>query len=184
MKELSLNILDIAENSIAAGARNVRIRIRTDRRSNEMVIEVEDDGKGMNAELLRTVSDPFVTTRTTRKVGLGIPLFRQAAEAAGGTLSIESEPGRGTRVTARMELDHIDRQPLGDLGGTMGALLGANPSVDFDLILEHEGKTFELGSKELKELLGEVPIGSPEIVAWVTEYVREHTSDLYGGVNI
>ena len=117
MRELSLNVLDIAQNSIAAGASLTEITVEEDTAADRVVIIVKDDGRGMTPEQVRRVSDPFYTTRTTRKVGMGIPLFRMAAEMAGGGLTIDSTPGVGTTVTASFVRSHIDRMPLGDMTG-------------------------------------------------------------------
>ena len=131
MFELSLNIMDIAQNSIRADAKNVAIRIGVDAREDMMRIEIEDDGSGMGSEALQAAADPFYTTRTTRKVGLGLPYFAMVAGMCDGGLDISSEPGEGTCVTATMRLSHIDRAPLGDMGQTVALLAGANPGVDF-----------------------------------------------------
>ena len=123
MRELSLNMLDIAQNSIAAGATLVTLAVDCDRAADRLTLTVEDNGRGMTAEQLEQVRDPFFTTRTTRKVGMGIPLFRMAAEMAGGGLQIRSAPGVGTTVEAVFTLSHIDRMPLGDMDGTVTALI-------------------------------------------------------------
>ena len=131
MRELSLNILDIAQNSLSAGAGLVTLTVDEDSGADSLTLRVEDDGRGMDADTLQRVRDPFYTTRTTRKVGMGIPLFRMAAEMTGGSLDIVSEPGKGTAVTASFSLSHIDRMPLGDMAGTVTALIRLNPGVDF-----------------------------------------------------
>lgn len=184
MRELSLHILDIAQNSVTAGARNVSILITTDTQKDEMLIEIVDDGKGMSEELLERVTDPFVTSRTTRKVGMGIPLFKQAAEAAGGDFKICSVLGKGTTVTARFRISHIDRQPMGELEETMAVLIGGSPEVDLSLQARHNGRGFEINTRNMRELLDGVPLNAPEVLKWTREYIREKIDDLYGGAEI
>ena len=123
MKELSLHILDIAENSISAGAKNIEIKIIEDTQADLLQITVQDDGKGMDAETAALLTDPFYTTRTTRKVGLGLPLFKEAAVACNGSMQISSKPGLGTNVVISFQFSHIDRMPLGDLSGTILTLI-------------------------------------------------------------
>ena len=131
MRELSLNVLDIAQNSISAGALLVEIEVIEDSASHELLIGIYDDGKGMTPEQLESVRDPFFTTRTTRKVGMGIPLFKFAAEMTGGRLEMESEVGVGTRVRAYFKTDHLDFTPIGDMTSTMISLITMNLHMDF-----------------------------------------------------
>jgi signal transduction histidine kinase len=135
MPDLSMHILDIVENSTRAGARNVAIEIVEDTPRNLMTITIADDGKGMTPEELRNALDPFYTSKSERKkrVGLGLPLMQRTAEQCGGTLDVVSEPGKGTRVLATMQLDHIDRPPLGDFTETIGIIVTGSPNVDFDV---------------------------------------------------
>lgn len=135
MKELSLNILDIVQNSIRAGAGTIEIEIRESEKENLYVISITDNGSGIPADILVNVTDPFVTTRTKRKIGLGLPLLRYHAEMAGGGLKIQSEQGKGTRVEASFKNDHIDRQPLGDIIGVLKILMAANP--DRNIVYRH-----------------------------------------------
>ncbi|MDR1093080.1 MAG: ATP-binding protein, partial [Clostridiales bacterium] len=137
MRELSLHILDIVQNSIGAGAKTVRIGVAADTARDCLTIIIADDGKGMTKEFAENVTDPFTTTRTTRKVGMGLALFKAAAEDSGGSLKIESELGKGTTVTAVFGLSSIDRVPLGDLAGTMITLIRGAPDVDY--VLEYAG---------------------------------------------
>ena len=131
MRELSLNVLDIAQNSISAGATLIEIDIREDTAGRLLTIRIADDGCGMTPEKLKSVADPFYTTRTTRKVGMGIPLFRMAAEMTGGGFEITSEPGKGTTVTALFHTDHVDFIPLGDICSTVTMLICMNTDRDF-----------------------------------------------------
>lgn len=182
MTELSLHILDIAQNAVAAKATEVAIRIVEE--GTWMTISIADNGRGMSPQLLKRVRDPFTTTRTTRKVGLGIPLFAAAAEATGGGLTIESELGKGTRVTARFQSDHIDCMPLGDMGQTMATLISMSPDIDF--IYEHirQEKGFSLSTKEMRRLLGSVPLSNPEVMLWVRDYVAQQEQSMVGGTSV
>ena len=162
MQDLSLHILDIVENSINAGAKNIEISIREDRARDLLTIEIADDGCGMNDGGLKKAADPFWTTRETRRVGLGLSLFEQAATMAGGTLSIDSQPGVGTRVTASFQFSHIDRKPLGDMANTLLTLIVGNPGVEFSYSYQNDESHVSLNTREIKARLGSVPIGSPE----------------------
>ena len=180
MRELSLNILDIAQNSLSAGAGLVTLTVDEDSGADSLTLRVEDDGRGMDADTLRRVRDPFYTTRTTRKVGMGIPLFRMAAEMTGGSLDIVSEPGKGTAVTASFGLSHIDRMPLGDMAGTVTALIQLNPGVDFVYRHTVDGRSFEMDTRELRAQLGDVPLSEPDVMEWIDGYLREHEDSLGG----
>jgi anti-sigma regulatory factor (Ser/Thr protein kinase) len=173
MEELALHILDIAENSIAAGARHVTIRVSESRREDKLTIEIADDGRGMTQGAHARALDPFYTTRTTRRVGLGLPLFAQAAEAGGGEFSIHSEPGVGTRVVATFELGHPDRQPLGDLASTVLALVVGNPEVDFNFEHEVDGARSNFSSLEIKQELAGAPLNSAAGIAAVQRRLEE-----------
>lgn len=168
-------MLDIAQNSIAAGASLTEITVEEDTAADRVVIIVKDDGRGMTPEQVRRVSDPFYTTRTTRKVGMGIPLFRMAAEMAGGGLTIDSTPGVGTTVTASFVRSHIDRMPLGDMTGTVVALVRMNPERDFRYVRRWNGREFAVDTRELREILGDVPLNTPEVAEWIGAYIEEQT---------
>ncbi len=180
MRELSLNILDIAQNSLSAGAGLVTLTVDEDSGADSLTLRVEDDGRGMDADTLQRVRDPFYTTRTTRKVGMGIPLFRMAAEMTGGSLDIVSEPGKGTAVTASFSLSHIDRMPLGDMAGTVTALIRLNPGVDFVYRHTVDGRSFEMDTRELRAQLGDVPLSEPDVMEWIDGYLREQEDSLGG----
>ena len=136
MQDFSLHILDVAENSITAGASRIGIKIIEDTEKNLFLLEISDNGQGMDEEMFRNARDPFYTTRTTRKVGLGLPLLAQAARECNGDIEIKTAKGEGTTVTATFQYDHIDRKPLGDIEKTMVVLIASNPDIDF--VLEHE----------------------------------------------
>ena len=180
MRELSLNILDIAQNSLSAGAGLVTLTVDEDSGADSLTLRVEDDGRGMDADTLQRVRDPFYTTRTTRKVGMGSPLFRMAAEMTGGSLDIVSEPGKGTAVTASFSLSHIDRMPLGDMAGTVTALIRLNPGVDFVYRHTVDGRSFEMDTRELRAQLGDVPLSEPDVMEWIDGYLREQEDSLGG----
>jgi len=138
MEDLSLHILDIAENSLRAGAQNVDIRLIEDKSSNRLILEIEDDGKGMDAETLKQAANPFFTTKENRKYGLGLSLLAQASEQAGGKVKIEVKPDRGVRIVATFDNDHIDRKPIGNIDKTMRILQASHPDVEFSF--EHSIK--------------------------------------------
>ncbi len=174
MKEISLNILDIAQNSITANADMVRIEITEDTGADKMMVTITDNGKGMSEELLASVTDPFTTGRTTRRVGLGIPLFKHAAELTGGSFDINSKLGEGTSVSAIFGLSHIDRQPLGDIASTMHQLAVMNENTDFCYVHSINGQIFEFNTREIKKILGGVPLNTPEVSIWLLEYLKEN----------
>jgi anti-sigma regulatory factor (Ser/Thr protein kinase) len=178
MKELALHILDIIENSITANAKNVITYINEDETSDLYEIKIVDNGKGMNDETLRKVQDPFFTTRTTRKVGMGISLFKQAAMRCGGSLSIKSKPGTGTEVITKMQLHHIDRQPLGDIAGVFVQLFCSYPNVDFKYIhTTHKGQ-YNFDSEEIKKTLGDIKHINVEIRKFIKEMIQENLDEI------
>ena len=178
MKELSLHILDIAKNSVKAQATLIEIYVTEDESKNLLTIEIKDNGCGMSEEFLKTVKDPFSTTRTTRKVGMGISLFEAAAVQCGGKLDIISEVGVGTRLTTTFELDNIDRAPIGDMAGTMQTLISGSPAIEFIYRHEKNSKVFVLDTRELKQVLGEVPLDTPEVLLWIEGYVNEGLGEI------
>ncbi len=182
MRELSLNILDIAQNSISANATLIEIEVTESSKENSLIIKINDNGCGMSAEMLESVKDPFCTTRTTRKVGMGIPLFKMAAEMTGGSFDIQSAVGVGTRVTAVFKMDSIDFTPLGDIDETIAALVTMNTNIDFVYRLTVDGKQFTLLTTQLKEILGGVPLSDTEVSMWLRGYLQEQTQIIRGGV--
>ena len=181
MRELALNVLDIVENSVKAGAKNVLISVVAE--DNLLTITIKDDGKGMDEEFLNRVTDPFTTTRTTRKVGMGIPLFKMAAEMAGGQFDITSKKREGTTVTATFVLDHIDRMPLGNMAETIVTLLNDDFPTDYVLYVSIDGNEFEFDTKELREQLDGVPVNEPEILLFVKDMINENITHI-GGAKI
>ncbi|NLF35234.1 MAG: sensor histidine kinase [Clostridiales bacterium] len=172
MKELALHILDVAQNSISAGAR--RLALALDARDNVLTVSLADDGCGMSPELLAAVTSPFTTTRTTRKVGLGLPLLRLAAEQTGGRLSVESAPGRGTTVTAVFHTGHIDCPPLGDLAGTLALVVQGSPRLTLSCRHTTPLGSYFFSTEQVRGMLGpDIPLDTPEVILWLTEYLRE-----------
>lgn len=178
MRELSLNVLDIAQNSISANAALIEIELIEDTGANDLMIGIYDNGKGMTPEQVENVRDPFFTTRTTRKVGMGIPLFRFAAEMTGGKLEIDSEVGVGTKVKAYFKTDHLDFTPIGDMASTMISLITMNLNIDFVYRRRIDEKEFTVDTRRLKEILGDVPLNEPSITLWITQYINENTKQL------
>ena len=181
MQELSLNVLDIAQNSIRAGASLTTIRITERRADHFMEISVSDNGCGMSEEQVAHVMDPSFTTRTTRKVGLGVPLLKMGCEMTGGSFSIESEPGKGTAVLAQLGLSHIDRSPLGDICSTIVSLIQCNPDIDFVYTHRTEKGEFSADTREFRAVLEGIPLSSPEVVAFIRAYIGEHLTEIEGG---
>jgi hypothetical protein len=171
MRELSLHLLDIAENSVAAGARKVMITVREDLAADRLYLAVQDDGKGMDAATVARVTDPFVTSRTTRKVGLGLPLLKEAAELCGGYLRITSEVGKGTLVEVEFQHSSIDRMPLGDLASTFMTLLITSSEVNWIFHYQVNQEIFYFDDAPVKEELQEVPLTEPAILAFLRELI-------------
>lgn len=181
MPEISLNILDVAENSTRAGASLIEITVDADMAADRLTVIIRDDGCGMTAEQVSHVTDPFFTSRTTRKVGLGVPFFKYAAESTGGSFTIESQSGKGTTVTAVFVLSHIDRMPLGDITSTIHTLVVYHPESDFLYRYSYCGASFTLDTREFREILGGVPFDEPEISEYIREYLIENKMETDGG---
>ena len=173
MKELSLNILDIAENSVKAKATLTEIIL--DETDETVTLIIKDDGTGMPEEIVKGVTDPFYTTRTTRKVGLGLPLLKMAAEQTGGNVKIDSSQGEihGTTVQAVFYKNHLDFTPLGDVISTITTLIQGHPDTDF--LFEHNknGGQVHLDTRELRQVLEGVPLNTYDVIQWINEYLRE-----------
>ncbi|MEG0367335.1 MAG: ATP-binding protein [Coprobacillus sp.] len=173
MDELALNILDIAYNSIRANASLIQIHIEDSCVNNLISIDIIDNGYGMTKKQVDKVIDPFYTTRTTRSVGLGIPLFKQNAELTGGMFSIDSEVNVGTHVKAEFVKDNIDTPMMGDIVDTIATLIQANENIDYEFIYKSDDISFEMNTKDMKDILGEVKINEPEVILWLKEYIKE-----------
>lgn len=181
MTEISLNVLDVVQNSIRAKASLIQITAVINRLEDRLSITISDDGCGMNEEQIAKVEDPFYTTRTTRSVGLGIPFFKYAAEITGGEFSIHSRAGKGTIVTAIFVLSHIDRMPLGDMTSTMHTLITFNTDVDFVYSYTVDDNTFVLDTREFREILGDVSFDLPDVSTYIKDYLRENEDEVNNG---
>lgn len=179
MRELSLNILDIAQNSISAGASLTEILVKENTAEKTLLIGIYDNGKGMSEEQVKNVQDPFFTTRTTRKVGMGIPLFKLAAEQTGGSFKITSKLGVGTRVDALFKTDSIDFTPLGDIEATVSTIVSMNEDKDFVYTRSVDEKDFVFKSADIKKILDGVPLSEPSVINWIEDYIRENTEQLF-----
>ncbi|MBO6158669.1 MAG: sensor histidine kinase [Firmicutes bacterium] len=181
MKELSLNILDIAENSVKAGAGLTQILI--DEKDQVLTLSIIDDGCGMEPEVVRSVVDPFYTTRTTRKVGMGVPLLKLACEQADGKLTIESVTAKqdpehhGTKVEATFHTDHIDFTPLGDVVSSITTLIQGHPDTDFLFRHTKDGKEVSVDTRQLRQILEDVPLSSWDVIQWIDSFLREQYDD-------
>ncbi|NLL56206.1 MAG: sensor histidine kinase [Clostridiales bacterium] len=178
MRELSLHILDIVQNSVKAEASVIEIDVNI--HDGYINITIKDNGKGMDKELLNSVTNPFTTSRKTRKVGLGIPLIKMAAEKAGGSFKITSEKGVGTVVYSSFQIDHIDRMPLGDISETIVTLL--DDKTDFVWKVRLNEKEFVFDTREVKNQLNPIPIDSVEVLVYLKSYIKENIESIIGGI--
>ena len=181
MRELSLNVMDVAQNSVRAEATLVRITVIESDKDDRLTIVIADNGCGMTQEQVQQVIDPFFTTRTTRKVGLGVPLFKLSAEQTGGSFDIQSEKGVGTTTTATYVKSHVDMTPLGDINDTIKILIQCNPDIDFVYTCTTDNGSFSLDTRELREVLGGVSLDTPDVLEWIADYLEENTKSIYGG---
>ena len=184
MRDLSLHLLDLIQNSVTANAKHVSVELSLDK-DGLFTITITDDGRGMSQELLQRVLSPFATTRTTRKVGLGIPLFQQNARLAGGEVAIRSTLGVGTTLTGTFDTRSIDCLPLGDVPETFASLVLANPSTpEFSLrCVSPEGR-MDFSTEDLRAQLPDVPLNEPEVFAWITDTLREEIQPILGGITL
>lgn len=183
MKELALHILDLVQNSIAAGANLVEIKVDENLKDDMLTIVLKDNGCGMDSEEILRVKDPFVTSRTSRKVGLGIPLMLAACQRCEGDLVIESQKNVGTKLIATFKYSHIDRAPIGNMTETMVCLILGADKVDFIYIHKINQQEFCFDTREIRQALGEeVPLSEPSVLDWIKSYIDEGLSNLRGGV--
>ncbi len=183
MRELSLNVLDIAQNSISAGSVLTEISVEFNTVAERLTIVISDNGCGMDKHKLEQVIDPFYTSRTTRKVGLGVPFYKMAAEMTGGEFDIQSTPGIGTTVKAVFCYTNIDCMPLGDINDTIIALIQCNPGLDFLYTYKIDDKKFTADTREFREILGDVPLDTYEVIQFIRDYLNENTESINGGAN-
>ena len=181
MRELSLNILDIAQNSISAGASLTEIVVNENTKEKTLLIGIYDNGCGMTEEQVKSVIDPFFTTRTTRKVGMGIPLFKMSCEQTGGKFTIESEKGVGTKINALYKTDSVDFTPLGDIASTIVTIVSMNADKEFLYRRVLDDKEFIFSTVEIKKILDGVPLSESSVMNWIEEYLNEQYNELLKG---
>jgi signal transduction histidine kinase len=178
MRELSLHILDVVENGITAGGNCIWIEVEEARQKNQLKIVIRDNGSGMPVEKLENINDPFITSRTTRRVGLGLSLLAAATERCEGTLRVDSEPGKGTAIEATFRFNHIDRAPLGDMAATITTLIMGNPGIDFVYSHRIDGKEFSLDTREIRTEMEDLSLSDPVVIHHLTESIRSALKEL------
>ncbi|MBI9065802.1 MAG: sensor histidine kinase [Salinivirgaceae bacterium] len=178
MKDIAEHILDISQNSISADSTFVEIKIHQSIADNSYTLIIIDNGKGMDKNTVQRVIDPFYTSRTTRKVGLGLPLLKQNAEITGGNFSIQSKVGEGTKVQAEFILDNIDRIPEGDVSGTIVLLVVINPTLDFKFEYATDRGNYIFNTREIKDILGNVPITDNSVRKYLIEMIQENIKEI------
>jgi anti-sigma regulatory factor (Ser/Thr protein kinase) len=178
MKDLALHILDILQNSVTAGSTLIKLQIDENPDEDKYLLKFTDNGKGMDAGMAQQVTDPFYTTRTTRKVGLGLPLLKQNAERTGGNMKIYSLPGKGTRVEVGFGFKHIDRLPTGDIAGTIALTVSSYPEIDFIYTHNTPSGTFIFDTIEIKETLENLPISNPKVITFMKNLIRENLEEI------
>lgn len=174
MKTISDHILDILQNSVRAGATLIEIIVREEKTNDLYTVRIKDDGHGMTSEKIRQATQPFFTTRTTRKVGLGLPLLKQNAEMSGGSLTLESEPGMGTSVTATFGFSHMDRPPMGDITGVLVLTIIGHEGIRFSYSHKTDAGEFEIDTDTLHEIFEDVPLRHPEVREAISELIRSN----------
>ncbi len=177
LRDFSLHIMDVVENGLEAGADLIRITIIEDREANRMEVAISDNGCGIPEKNLPEILDPFYTTRTTRRVGLGLGLFRETSRRCGGDLEVRSVVGEGTEIIATFKMDHIDLPPLGDMAGTMAALMAGAGDSDFVYVHTVDGNRFELDTRQIKIELEGVPVNHPKVIRYITRMIREFLAE-------
>jgi K+-sensing histidine kinase KdpD len=180
MLELALHVLDIAENSSRAQASLIEITIVEDLVRDIFSLEIKDNGQGMDAQTMEKALDPFYTTKKVRRIGLGLPMLKQAANTAQGRFSLQSQVGKGTVVHAEFKHSHIDRQPLGDIAGVITMLILGNPDIDIIYTHRKDGNTYILDTRELREGLGDVPLNNMEVLNLIRDNIKEGLEELNG----
>jgi anti-sigma regulatory factor (Ser/Thr protein kinase) len=178
MLELAAHILDIAENSVRAHATTVEISINENTQKDLLSIQINDDGNGMTKEEIKKAHDPFYTTKKVRRVGLGIPLLADAAQRAGGNLTLKSEKGKGTKLKATFQLSHLDRQPMGNITTTLISLIAGNSDVDFIYKHRHNDRRFALDTRKIRKEIDDVPINHPEILKYIRGVINEGLNEI------
>jgi len=182
LRDISLHLLDIIQNSVKAGATSIKVIISTDRGKDRLTVSVEDNGCGMDAAFLQKVMDPFTTTRTTRKVGMGIPLLKESCEITGGNLVISSTKGVGTALEADFILSSIDRIPIGNIGDTFFGLILDRPDINYRLSFINGENLFVLDCEELRNKMDGVSLNELSICTWIKEWIEEEKKNIFGGI--
>ncbi len=178
LPEISLSILDIAQNSITAGAERIDLNVEVDRKAKTLLFEIRDNGCGMSEEQVLACQDPFYTSRTTRSVGLGVPFLKQSAECTGGSFQIASQPGEGTSMAAMYHTDSIDCMPLGDLASTYHNLVVYNEQIRFVCRYAVDGREFVLDTEEFREILGDISFQEAEVSLYIESFLRENMQEI------
>jgi hypothetical protein len=182
MKEISMHILDIAQNSVTAGSDLIDIDVDSDHKKDLLSVTISDNGCGMNEKMVKDVTDPFVTTRTERRVGLGLPFFQESALSCGGSFKLKSRRGIGTVVEAKYRLSHIDTPPLGDIASTMLALVIPNEKIDFTLEYKVNDQAFDFDTRKIRAALGEgLCFTTPEVFEWIHDFLYQGIAEINGG---
>jgi hypothetical protein len=178
MRELSLHILDVVENGITAGGNCIWIKVEEDTKADQLKIAIRDNGRGMPLEKLQNINDPFITSRTTRRVGLGLSLLAAAAERCEGTLRVDTSPGKGTEIEATFRHGHIDRAPLGDMAATITTLIIGNPGIDFVYMHRIDGGEFSFDTREIRAQMDDFSLSDPVVIHHLTESIRSSIEEL------
>ena len=181
---MALYVLDLAQNSVVAGAKHITIDITADVKADHLLIRIVDDGKGMSPHLVERVTDPFFTSRKERRFGLGIPFFKDLVEQCGGTLTIESKEGEGTTIEGKLKLSSVDLVPLGDMGSTIVSLLVSNPELNLVYRFTLNDYSFTFDSAQIREVLQGVNITEPSVLNWIKDYVNEGSIEILPNINI
>ena len=182
MRDISLHIMDIMQNSTRAEANNIGLMLEIDREKDILYVTISDDGCGMSEDFISKVISPFTTTRTTRNIGLGIPMFKLSGEICGGGFDIKSKVGEGTSITAFYIISNIDRLPLGDIGDTLTGTIMSYPELRYKLELLGGNEDFIFDTDEIKKQLGDVPLTEFEVVNWMKEYINENVVSAFRGI--
>ena len=182
MRDISLHILDIVQNSISAQGTYIEIYIDEDIEGDTLTLAIIDNGVGMDAKRIEEVTDPFYTTRTTRKVGFGLALLKASAQRSGGYMDIESKVGQGTKVKTVFKISHIDRPPLGSLDETLVTLIACNPDIDFFYRHRANKGEFTFDTRDIKKRIEGISIAEPDVLAFIGEYLRDGIQNINGGV--
>lgn len=178
MQDLSLHILDVGENAVTAGATLIHIAIHEDIPQNRLLLEITDNGKGLDETARQKALDPFYTTKSTKRVGLGLPMLAQAAKEAGGDLTLQSEKGKGTTIRAHFVHDHIDRKPMGDIAATLIALISGGENIDILYQHHKNNEGFQFDTREIKKELQEVPINNPDVLNYLKKTINKGITEL------